>query len=116
MNREEQLKQAIEEVVQKHPNVRCRLSYQHAIEETLSTPSILRHADPEIMKQAGWVREDEWISVEDSIPDYMDCVIIYTKQGIVTESQHCGDGLFVTGPYTFNNVTHWMPLPQPPKP
>ena len=29
------------------------------IELALLNPSILRHADPEIMKQAGWVREEE---------------------------------------------------------
>ena len=64
MTREEQLKQAIEGYF----NNLKKLGYSPSdltpyFNSILSTPSILRHADPEIMKQAGWVREDEWISV-----------------------------------------------------
>lgn len=78
--------------------------------------SVYIHTPEELQAlKAEWQRE-QWISVKDRLPEYMDCAIIYTKNGIVTESQHCGDGSFFSEPYTFNDVTHWMPLPQPPKP
>lgn len=49
----EQLKQAIEENFMYIVEV-------DAVEKALQDPSILRHADPGIMRQAGWVREDEY--------------------------------------------------------
>ena len=48
----EQLKQAIEgHFIFPESKIGAKLC--------LNDPSILRHADPEIMKQAGWVREEE---------------------------------------------------------
>lgn len=72
------------------------------------------YAEQKVQKALEGYHKTEWVSVEDRLPGYMDCVIIHTENGIVTESQHCGDGSFVTEPYTFNNVTHWMPLPPSP--
>lgn len=51
----EELKQAIEEAC----NYPDRLMFKTAASVVLSTPDILRHADPDVMKQAGWVREDD---------------------------------------------------------
>lgn len=82
----------------------------------LSTPSILRHADPEIMKAAGWV-SSEWISVEDRLPDIGERVLVYTDLG---RTVIC----FLHAKYKWNvfshnngveSPTHWKPLPQPPK-
>lgn len=50
----EELKQAIEEQFMYIVEV-------DAVEKALQYPSILRHCDPEIMKKAGWVREEEEI-------------------------------------------------------
>lgn len=61
----EQLKQAIENKFPKY-NDPLRdfnnVNPQRAIgaKLCLNDASILRHADPEIMKQAGWVREEEY--------------------------------------------------------
>lgn len=55
----EQLKQAIEENLNKHRHetILNFEGYKKRVDWILQDQSILRHADPEIMKQAGWVRE-----------------------------------------------------------
>lgn len=59
----EQLKQAIKELVSEYKEYMpdsCS-SFAIGMQKALSSPSILRHCDPEIMKQAGWVREEEFM-------------------------------------------------------
>lgn len=77
----------------------------------LGAKSIIQH--PEILALEGY-HKTEWVSVDDKLPGYMDCVIICTEYGIITEAQHDGSGFFITGPYTYKNVTHWMTLPSAP--
>lgn len=66
MTREQELKQAIEEAAEiNYPvlgvfekdqfNISRYSGFLIGAEVAISTPSILRHADPEIMEQAGWV-------------------------------------------------------------
>lgn len=96
------------------------ITFQKGIEHALSTPSVLRHADPEIMKQAGW-ESSEWISLEDRLPDWYKPVLIYDSQ---TEDTHKawiasdGNNYFFTVQHSdiiLPNPTHWKLLPQPPK-
>ena len=68
----EQLKQAIEDHVAKLLNEGFVYNlYQKVAESTVSTPSILRHCDPEIMKQAGWVREGKYQKAVDGLKKCM---------------------------------------------
>ena len=63
----------------------------------------------------------EWISVEDRLPNKLDsCLVFYnanlTKSHIRTAT-YLGDEHFSTSgiqDYKYN-ITHWMPLPEPPK-
>lgn len=70
----------------------------------------------------------EWISVKDRLPNINDdgCYVIATSNGIV--EQVCFyDGEFrlfrnnmfrtcvVSGGRVLKNISHWMPLPEPPK-
>ena len=75
----------------------------------------------------------KWISVKDGMPDYQEEIIIFTTDKVVTSSLFvkrypCYDkdelyfeknGFVISeeeGTYfKFNEVTHWMPLPEPPK-
>lgn len=67
MNREEQLKRSIEEHFPQKSILDVEIYV--AIEFLLMTPSILRHADPEKMEQAGWVREGKkWVHVKEEKP------------------------------------------------
>lgn len=63
-----------------------------------------------------------WISVEDRLPnelDYVD-VLINAKRRVV-DVDYCGsDGWWYWKPGVGwkeikNNITHWMPLPEPPE-
>jgi len=61
----------------------------------------------------------EWISVKDKLPDGHDRVLAFCDEGIYTGylspikswfcSCECFEGSYIEG------VTHWMPLPPPPK-
>ena len=53
----------------------------------------------------------KWISVKDRLPDYDSHFLAFTKDGNM-----CVYFFWATEwDLTFNHVTHWMPLPEPPK-
>ena len=66
--------------------------------------------------------QSDWISVEDRLPkqydeDYLVCVKNKNKEGgifIVDCKNFNSDSVWVGG-NTYEIVTHWQPLPQPPK-
>lgn len=58
-----------------------------------------------------------WISVDERLPERPDTVLI-NLFGLVNIAWYCGDGKFGTPSglmFEDEGVTHWMPLPQPPK-
>ena len=65
----------------------------------------------------------EWISVKDRLPLYKQCVLGYLDNGIITEVVYRGEydnnehifRIELTRENTAERVTHWMPLPEPPK-
>jgi hypothetical protein len=56
----------------------------------------------------------EWISVKDRLPEIDSDCLVYLKTGQITVDRfrglHNGEWRYV-----FNFVTHWQPLPSPPK-
>lgn len=71
-----------------------------------------------------WVEEIKkhtWISVEERLPDIDAEVLIYTDEGLYDVAQYSGGERFWTlerNPVcwvTASGVTHWLPLPEPPK-
>ena len=63
----------------------------------------------------GLTMEMEWISVKDRLPERMQPVIVCRDNGKVEQGyRDVGDWWKVYGTRT-KNVTHWMPLPEPPK-
>lgn len=65
-------------------------------------------------------KKQGWISVKDALPETTDHVLCCTvnkagKQNIVRGyyDAECNGGMWACG--MNNNVTHWMPLPEPPR-
>ena len=75
---------------------------------------------------------NEWISVEDNLPDYETSVLVFVKGCGQTQAYVFGDseisdwdGALLTFETWYNEVandniedglvTHWMPLPSPPE-
>ena len=62
----------------------------------------------------------EWIKVEDRLPDGFESVIAAglldgDEKVSVNEAYYAGRWESVRGHTMLRGVTHWMPLPQPPK-
>ena len=55
------------------------------------------------------VTVQEWISVKDRLPDVGKFVLIYNEINGVLLDYHDG------ATFGYYDVTHWMPLPNPPK-
>ena len=65
----------------------------------------------------------EWIPVTERLPEKEDTYLVYTERGSVYSSHFYTEKKFASG-YVREaswsqcgkvNVTHWMPLPEPPK-
>lgn len=58
----------------------------------------------------------EWISVENELPKLASFIIAYKINGLVLGLYFNADKEFMYGrTEQTNQVTHWMPLPNPPK-
>jgi len=78
-------------------------------------------SSPDILKAAGLVKESEWIGVEEKLPEYGERVLCSLETGWVELI-----GILYENGWTcfysdgqklaeVNQVTHWQPLPSPPK-
>ena len=56
-----------------------------------------------------------WISVEDKLPKDGEYVLICNRRGLMTTSLYENKEWIISETYLAVNVTHWLPLPQPPK-
>ena len=59
-------------------------------------------------------RVQEWISVDDRLPDENTTVIAATDNGIVFQCLYAYDGWDLWDGNEVN-ITHWQQMPQPPK-
>lgn len=59
-------------------------------------------------------RDAKWISVKDRLPKPIDNVLVYHEDGTIEIEwlYHAGDFAYEG---IYGTVTHWMPLPEPPK-
>jgi len=79
-----------------------------------------------LIKGATKMSSDEWIDVNDRLPEGFVDVLIHPKPEVSDECRHVGEyspnngGQFLVWIGEFGmmrkiNVTHWMPLPKPPE-
>ena len=61
------------------------------------------------------VTVQEWISVDDKLPQKEEIVTICTDENFIYAGELIGDTWFLDNDSWTETVTHWMPLPQPPK-
>ena len=57
----------------------------------------------------------EWISVDIELPNGGTYFIAHTESGVVGELMFNGKQWFTMNNSLMFDVTHWMPLPEPPK-
>ena len=61
----------------------------------------------------------KWISVKERLPENEKCVLVYSQDGGVAEGKYNARFKewvqFRWNVTELKNVTHWMPLPKPPK-
>ncbi len=88
------------------------------VELIRETPHIHWNASklPHVMADyliAHGVTIQQWISVEERLPDNPMKCFVYTKRGKYSgyEITYYNQGFYVQ----YCEVTHWMPLPEPPK-
>ena len=60
------------------------------------------------------VTVQEWVSVKDRLPEENTTVIVATDNGIVFQCLYSYDGWDLWDDNDVN-ITHWQPMPQPPK-
>ena len=57
-----------------------------------------------------------WVSCKDKMPEHQSVVLIYYHEGTDILQFMDGDWFhYEEGNVTNRNITHWMPLPEPPK-
>ena len=59
------------------------------------------------------VTVQEWISVDDRLPKNSDNVLVCHNNGLVTTNAWLGSNWWFNNER--NQITHWMPLPEPPE-
>ena len=64
----------------------------------------------------------EWINIQETLPEKLGSFLCYVKREIADDEIHVGryyeNGVWVIGRnfcFDIGEVTHWMPLPKPPK-
>ena len=75
----------------------------------------------QVLYNAGYRKQSEWISVEERLPEKDVRVLVWLTEGASSYTRIDTDRRTDTELYGerwarwFNDVTHWMPLPEPPE-
>lgn len=65
--------------------------------------------------RAGYRKQSGWISVEERLPDLYGTYLIHTCNNHVKLGRFCEWAIGFAPSFDDYTVTHWMPLPEPPK-
>ena len=107
MEREKQIEEMAKLICN---DTRCKTCIHHVeIEDCNATKISKRLYNADYRKV-----EQEWISVEDRLPSESIKCLVYTKRGGIFLTHYFYKNANTIG-FEFWDVTHWMPLPTPPK-
>lgn len=67
-----------------------------------------------VRKQSCLMTKGGWISVKDRLPKTGSLALVYGSLGAMTVARYIARNDWVV-PGLFSTITHWMPLPEPPK-
>ena len=56
-----------------------------------------------------------WIPVSERLPEQYESVIVWTSDRELGEAEYDGKRFYWTSDDNYTDVSHWMPLPEPPK-
>lgn len=105
------MKEHIEEMAKEM----CEVCYSKPFCKVISAHCPIAIRDAERLYNAGY-RKQEWISVEDRLPD-TDEVLVYYRKGVghAAPKKQGLDNMDWDVFFNITGTTHWMPLPEPPK-
>lgn len=126
MKTPEEIKRAFEQCTQlngcagcPYSGMRCTvevsrdaIAYIKQLEDDRKERDILADAYQELE-----TNQPKWISVKDRLPEELTDVVAYIRAGETswTEIAHRLETRWIRKGVPIDNVTHWMPLPEPPK-
>jgi len=88
-------------------------------EEAIAELRDIETDDPEIREAYALaiaaLSRDRWISVEDRLPEEGEWVLIFGPGYHVPLEGFLISGAWIDDQFERRTVTHWMPLPEPPK-
>lgn len=104
---------SIEKQIEEMANEVC-IDCKHLMKcsEILKEACAFRKA-AEVLYNAGY-RKQEWISVEERLPDRQGYFLITDEAGGVMVALWMKQLGWISN-FSANKITHWMPLPEPPK-
>ncbi len=88
------------------------------VKELEKAPKYDGHTPSDAIERIGNLKQSEWISVEERLPDKEGTYLVYTDKDNITMDIFCvypshGTKFWVGG--INGEATHWMPLPEAPK-
>ena len=82
----------------------------------ISACDALRYAERAV--EAGYIKQSGWISVEERLPEKDTRVLVFSECGVEVFEYEGDDKWWADDGWVHTNtygITHWQPLPEPPK-
>jgi len=86
-------------------------------EDAISYSKMQELLNEKALKYAQEYADSKWVSVDERLPDEGENVIVFDgkRQTVICNASLNEDKYFESAWGNFFNVTHWQPLPNPPK-
>ena len=99
----------LSEILDKYRNQKP-MDLKTAVEITYPVSAVIR-----MMEEYAYQFTPQWIKVTDRLPEFSETVLFCTNMGYVSHAFYDGAWIETFIGMEYTNVTHWMPLPEPPE-